>query len=174
MLCQATCRSVARMTPQAEQLFFFFCASGMSVTVIVDVRYALKPLWYLPAPLDNLERFLFFFRICFHVLQVYHVEDASGCARCAVRMYRAKSRPRGVWQDYLDEIIFAFIKVYWPSRIHLDLQPFKPALSHRHSTWPRPRVCRCQNCSGSMWYSNSTLHLLWQWRKNCRALAAPT
>lgn len=146
----------------------------MSVTVIVDVRYALKPLWYLPAPLDNLERFLFFFRICFHVLQVYHVEDASGCARCAVRMYRAKSRPRGVWQDYLDEIIFAFIKVYWPSRIHLDLQPFKPALSHRHSTWPRPRVCRCQNCSGSMWYSNSTLHLLWQWRKNCRALAAPT
>lgn len=148
----------------------------MSVTVIVDVSYALKPLWYLPGPLDNLESwkgFFFFeyvFMSCRSIMLKMHraVQDArSGCTE--------RNRGHGgVWQDYLDEIIFASIKVYWPSRIHLDLQPFKPALSHRHSTWPRPRVCRCQNCNGSMWYSNSTLHLLWQWRKNCRALAAPT
>ncbi len=69
---------------------------------------------------------------------------------------------------------FSFTKVYWLSRIHFDFPPFKPATSLRHSTWPRPRVRRCQNCSGSMWHSNSTLHLLWQWTKNCRALAAPT
>ena len=59
----------------------------MSVTVIVDVRYALKPLWYLPAPLDNLERFLFFFfeyvfMSCRSIMLKMHraVQDArSGC-----------------------------------------------------------------------------------------------
>lgn len=143
----------------------FFCASVMSVFVIGDVNYVLKISTSLGPPgtcgqLGNITFFEYVFMSCRSImLKKMHLAVQDARSGCTERNRGHSGFSRTIW---MCEIMccFSFIKVYWPSRIHLDLPPFKPAISLRHSTWPRPRVCRCQNCSGSMWYSNSTLEPL--------------